>query len=128
MKVLALALVALASVPVAAAMPSGDTSLRITVVPNSAKPRLHRHSYTLRCGPPGGTLPHPARACSKLAAIENPFAPLPPDVACTDIYGGPRRAVVVGLYRGRSIYATFTRIDGCQISRWDRVRFLFPAS
>jgi hypothetical protein len=38
----------------------------------------------------------------------------------------PACARVDGLYRGETVDATFTRIDGCEIGRWDRHAFLFP--
>lgn len=59
--------------------------------------------------------------------MQNPFAPVPPDQACTEIYGGPQEAVVVGVYGGKPVRTRFTRTDGCQIARWNRVKFLFPA-
>ena len=83
--------------------------------------------WTLRC-PSGGTLPHPARACERLAAIDKPFAPVPRNVACTEIYGGPQVAEVRGTFRGHKVNARFTRTDGCEIARWNKVRFLFPGS
>ena len=102
------------------------TALKITVIPNGGKPTVGRRSYTLRCGPAVGTLPKAGIACSKLAKIQNPFAPVPTAMACTEIYGGPQEAVVVGVYGGKPVRTRFTRTDGCQIARWNRVRFLFP--
>lgn len=82
--------------------------------------------WTLRC-PAGGTLPDAARACSRLAALgAKAFKPVPRNVACTEIYGGPQVAEVRGTFNGRRINARFTRVDGCQIDRWNRHRFLFP--
>jgi hypothetical protein len=81
--------------------------------------------WTLRC-PGGGTLPRPARACERLLRLRDPFAPVPRDVACTEIYGGPQEAEVHGTYRGRRVDARFNRTDGCEIARWNKVRFLFP--
>jgi hypothetical protein len=40
-------------------------------------------TWTLRCNPAGGTLIRAAAACSKLAALENPFAPIRGDLMCT---------------------------------------------
>lgn len=71
-------------------------------------------------------LPDATNACRRLMQLENPFEPLPLDVACTQIYGGPQVAEVRGIFNGRRIKARFTRADGCQIDRWDRHRFLFP--
>jgi hypothetical protein len=48
-------------------------------------------------------------------------------MACIEIYGGPQVAEVRGTFRGRQVAARFSREDGCQIERWDRVRFLFPS-
>jgi hypothetical protein len=49
------------------------------------------------------------------------FAPVPTDMACTEIYGGPQVARVVGVVQGKRIWARFSREDGCQIARWSRV-------
>jgi hypothetical protein len=83
--------------------------------------------WTLNC-PVGGTLPEPARACRRLEALDDPFAPVPKSAACTAIYGGPQIAEVRGSFRGRSINAHFARGNGCEIVRWNRVRFLFPGA
>jgi dipeptidyl aminopeptidase/acylaminoacyl peptidase len=106
--------------------PTGKISLTITLIPNGAKPGVRRRTYTLRCRPAAGTLPQRKTACARLIQVQNPFAPVPRDQACTQIYGGPQEAIVIGVYGGEPVWARFTRIDGCQISRWNRVRFLFP--
>lgn len=78
--------------------------------------------WTLRCDPPGGTLPRPAVACRRLAAGGMRLVvPIPSDMACTQIYGGPQEARVVGLLSGRRVWATFNRQDGCEIARWNRL-------
>ena len=102
------------------------TALQITVWPQGLDGPAR--SWTLRCGPAGGTLPRAALACRRLRALERPFAPVPKDAACTAIYGGPAVARVTGRFRGARIRTTFRRSDGCEIARWDRVRFLFPVS
>jgi Subtilisin inhibitor-like len=110
-------------VNVLAAILVASTSLHITVWPNG-EGRSPRHAYTLRCAPAGGTLPHPGSACTKLARLAHPFAPTPKNVACTEIYGGPQEALVTGRFRGNPIRARFNRKNGCEIERWNRVRFL----
>jgi len=35
---------------------------------------------------------------------------------------------VRGRLRGQRVASTFSRRDGCQIERWNRVRFLFPGA
>jgi hypothetical protein len=84
------------------------------------------HTWTLRCGPAAGTLPHALRACTRLRALRAPFAPVPRDVACAQIYGGPQEALVRGTFRGRRVAARFNRRDSCQTARWNRVALLLP--
>jgi hypothetical protein len=83
------------------------------------------HTWTLKCGSVGGTLPNAALACRKLSSLSDPFAPTPPGLACTQIYGGPEVARVIGRYNGRAVWTTFRRRDGCETKRWDKVSFLF---
>jgi hypothetical protein len=112
-------------VNVLAAILLASTSLQITVWPNG-QGHTPKRTYTLTCAPLGGTLPHRASACTRLAALKTPFAPTPKGTACTQIYGGPQEALVVGRFRESLIRARFSRKDGCEIARWTRVRFLFP--
>lgn len=110
-----------------AAILLASTSLHITVWPDGAG-RPGKHEWTLRCAPAAGTLPHRATACRRLAELKAPFAPLPTAMACTQIYGGPQEALVTGRFRGHPVRVRFNRRDGCQIARWNRVRFLFPGA
>jgi subtilisin inhibitor-like len=110
-----------------AAILVASTSLNITVWPNG-EGQPGRKTYALRCAPLGGTLPHRAEACAKLARLTRPFAPTPKGMACTEIYGGPQEALVRGRLRGYSVSARFSRKNGCEIARWNRVRFLFPGA
>jgi hypothetical protein len=116
------AVLTLAFAAPAAAGSSAD--LRITVWPNG-KARGSK-SWTLRCDPAGGNLPNRLKACRTLARLRAPFAPVPPGVACSDIYGGPAVAHVQGRFRGRPVEAWFNRTDGCEVARWNAVRVLFP--
>jgi hypothetical protein len=108
-----------------AAMLVAATSLQITVWPNGRE-HSPKRAYTLTCAPLGGTLPHRRSACTKVAALQRPFAPTPRQTACSQIYGGPQEAFVVGHFRGRRIRSSFNRRNGCEIDRWNRVAFLFP--
>lgn len=93
-----------------------DTDLNVVVMAGSGQ---RERTYTLRCGPPGGDHPTPRAACRQLEQLEDPFATVPQDTACTEIYGGPQTATVTGTFRGEPVDAQFSRTDGCQISRWD---------
>ena len=97
---------------------SPAASLRVTLWPHG-RDGTARVS-TLRC-------PSAAPACRRLGALSgNPFAPTPPATVCTQVYGGPQEALVVGTFRGRRICERFSRRNGCEIARWNRIAFLFP--
>jgi hypothetical protein len=100
------------------------TALTITVWPQGLGGPSDR--WTLRCGPTGGSLPARIAACHKLNSLAAPFAPIRKDAVCTEIYGGPAVARVTGRFRGQKIWVEFRRRNGCEISRWDRVRPLLP--
>ncbi len=105
----------------ASASPSSGTSLRITYWQDSANP-LARVSWTLHCNPTGGSLPRPGRACTRLlAGGVKLFAPVPLHALCTEIYGGPQQARVVGTVKGRLVRAALSRTNGCEITRWQRI-------
>jgi hypothetical protein len=97
------------------------TALSIAVSPTGAAP--WRHS-TLTCSPAGGTLTRPAAACARLSRLRAPFAPVPPDAVCSDIYSGPNVAIVSGRFRGRRIWVVFRRRNSCETARWNAVAFL----
>lgn len=104
------------------------TSLQITIWPNG-QDHTPKRTLTLRCAPLGGTLPQRASACRQLAKLKAPFAPVPKNVACTEIYGGPAQALVTGRFRGGLVRARFNLQNGCEIGRWARLRFLLgPAA
>jgi Subtilisin inhibitor-like len=106
---------------------AGPPSAQLTITVWPAGRAHASRAWTLRCAPVGGTLPRRAAACTRLARVgANVFAPVPPATVCSQIYGGPQVGVVRGLFRGRRVWATFTRRNGCEISRWNRVAFLFP--
>jgi Subtilisin inhibitor-like len=112
------ALVALAP---ASAATTAETSLRVTFWADSGKPS-ETVTSSLRCNPARGSLARPVVACKKLAAGgAKLFAPLPKNIVCTEIYGGPQKARIVGTVAGRGIWATFTRTNGCEIDRWSRI-------
>ena len=83
-------------------------------------------TWTLTCDPPGGDHPAPAAACGALAGVRDPFAPLPADVVCTEVYGGPQTARITGTYRGARVDLALSRTDGCRIAQWDRLGPLLP--
>ena len=97
------------------------TSLATLVSPTGTAPW---HHSTLTCGPVGGTLAHSAAACAKLATLRAPFAPVPRNAVCTQVYGGPDVARVTGVFRGHAVWAVFRRRNGCETARWNALAFL----
>lgn len=119
-QVVVVAIAALCAAANGAAMPS-VTSLRVTYWSDGANADA-AVTWTLRCGPPRGTLSRPAAACRRLArGGPTLFAPVPKNVVCTEIYGGPQKARVIGTIAGKRVWATLTRENGCQIDRWNRL-------
>lgn len=86
-------------------------------------------TWRLTCEPVGGDHPDPDAACDALArgGLEA-FAPTPRDVACTEQWGGPQRATVTGTVDGTRVDAEFSRINGCEISRWEALAPLLGSS
>lgn len=100
------------------------TVLRIEVV---AEPGAQPSKHTLTCRPNGGSHPHAAAACRRLNHLQgDPFQPVPPGSVCTMNYGGPQRATVEGIARGKPVAARFERTDGCEIARWDALVPVLP--
>jgi hypothetical protein len=128
MRVIAVLMLAFALVAISTASAGrapSPTKLTITAWPQGSKGQAKK--FTLLCPQGKGTLPRPGKACAKLARTpRSAFAPVPRDAICTMIYGGPQEALVTGTLRGKRLTARFSRANGCQIARWDRVAFLFP--
>jgi Subtilisin inhibitor-like len=118
---LAAALVACGSGSAAVTASTATTSLTVTYWPGGPG-KGGKRTWTVACAPARGTLSRPAVACRKLAAGgAKLFAPTPRNVACTQIYGGPEVARIVGRVKGQPIFAGFHRHDGCGIARWNKL-------
>ncbi|WP_067489806.1 SSI family serine proteinase inhibitor [Actinomadura hibisca] len=82
-------------------------------------------TWTLTCDPAGGDHPRKDQACATLAQAQDPFKAPPEQQICTKIYGGPEIATVKGTWKGQPVDAKFTRTDGCELSRWTKLKPLF---
>lgn len=103
---------------------SGDDDLVIEVDRGDGS---EPERYTLLCGDaPEGDHPDPAAACAHLAGMDEPFAPLPSDMACTEQYGGPETARITGQWHAQPVEADFSRTDGCRISQWEALGPVLP--
>jgi hypothetical protein len=121
MAIVAVAVAGMGGVAVGSAAESAQpTSLTITFWPDELTPATFER-WTLRCAPPSGTLPTRKRACAKLSSLPtSAFARVAEDTICTQVYGGPQKAVVKGTVVGHRVWASFRRRDGCEIARWAR--------
>ncbi|MGO4614917.1 SSI family serine proteinase inhibitor [Nocardia sp. 2YAB30] len=120
----------------APSQPEFEDSLTVTVDHSGVFDGMHE----LKCHPTGGTHPDSSAACARLDELaaemhaqmhsgepaKNPFTPVPPAATCTQLDGGPATAHVVGTWLGQPLDTTFTRTDGCQIDRWERLVPVLP--
>ena len=104
-----------------AAAPRTDLTIEIVRDVGSEAERL-----TLTCEPTGATHPAAAQACADLARLPEPFAPLPSDQVCTEIFGGPQTATITGIHRGEPVRSELSRSDGCRIAQWDGLGAVLP--
>jgi hypothetical protein len=104
-----------------AAGPTGElANLVVTVDDDGARGANQPRELKLECAKPTDSQACGAAAGVSAADVQKTGA----DTACTQIYGGPEEASIKGKIRGEAIDATFKRTDGCEISRWDRVKAL----
>lgn len=94
------------------------------VVTYKQTPQSDLQKWTIKCNPAAGTMPKAKTVCKKLLKIANPFAPADPDQMCTEIYGGDDIATVKGTWKGKKISVKYSKINGCEIARWDLLKFL----
>lgn len=96
-----------------------QTDLTVSV---KGAPTAPAKTWKLTCGPVGGDHPKAGAACASLDAAKkqskDPFAPTPKNQMCTQIYGGPQVATVKGTWQGKTVDATFSRKNGCELKRW----------
>ncbi len=98
------------------------TVLTITTAPSQG---ARVRTWTLTCQPPAGSHPKAQAACAFVGGAEaSLLAPVPANQACTQIFGGSQIATVKGTWRGTPVDARLARTNGCEISRWDKVKAL----
>jgi hypothetical protein len=104
--------------------PSADDEVLVTF---DAGDGTGPSEWSVSCPEPRvGSSPEAEAACAHLRTLEDPFAPLPDDVACTEQYGGPQTAHVIGRWDGEEVDLELSRVDGCHISQWDSLVPLVP--
>jgi hypothetical protein len=104
---------------------AAGSTLRVTVTERPGAPPV---TWTLSDEPPGGDHPDPVGACAALGAADRPFDPVPPDRLCAQVYGGPQTATIDGVWRGVRVHATYSRVNACEIGRWNALGAVFRTS
>jgi len=111
--------------PAAGSISQADNDLQIEVDLGDGSAPV---TWTLTCvGFVEGSHPQAQGACDHLAGMERPFAPLPEDVVCSQQYGGPETARVVGRWGGEPVELDLSRVDGCRIAQWNSLVPVVPA-
>lgn len=101
--------------PPADAGATGETALTITVDPDGPGEQ-EAQSAEVTCDEDGAGDP----ACAALEGVTaTDLGPTPPDVACTEIFGGPDEVRVSGTLNGEPVEERLTRANGCEIDRFD---------
>ena len=102
---------------------AGDRAIADVVVrldPDGPRGKNPARVLRLRCD-----RPEQSRACGAAAGVSRAdLAPVPAGTACAELFGGPQTARIRGTLRGEQVNARFSRVNGCQIQRWERVRDL----
>jgi hypothetical protein len=94
------------------------TELRVTHRPDGTA--AGERTLTVTCPEEPADADTDCRELLELARGDVFDAAMPPGTVCTQIFGGPQTVTVVGVLAGANVTTTFTRVDGCQIARWDR--------
>ena len=111
--------------PAAGGISQADNDLQIEIDLGDGSAPL---TWTLTCvGFVEGSHPQAQAACDHLAGLERPFAPLSEDVVCSQQYGGPETARVIGRWGGEPVELDLSRVDGCRIAQWDSLVPVVPA-
>jgi hypothetical protein len=92
----------------------GVADLRVQVDPDGKGSRPAR-STTVRCSSADESPQCEKVAALRLADIEPPSRA----IACTELYGGPQTATITGTLRGERVDLKLSRVNGCEIARWE---------
>ncbi len=104
----------------AAAPARAETALVVRVDADGPRGAGRAKETTIRCEP-GDT----SRACKAAARLKPAdFGPLPNDIACIELFGGPQTARISGRLRGEPVSTSLSRSDGCEINRWEGFKAL----
>jgi hypothetical protein len=99
------------------------TQLTVRVDPDGDGPQPAKEAR-ITCHTGGGD-----RGCEAAQRLRpEHFEPTPSDVACTELYGGPEIATIEGTLQRETVSGRFSRQDGCEIARWEKVADVLGAA
>ena len=102
------------------------TNLTITVWP-AGKGKGPQQLFNLSCNPAVGNVADPVAACAALKGPERAaLEPTALSAVCTELYGGPAEATIVGTINGDWVSARLSRVNGCEIGRWQALSAFLP--
>ena len=102
------------------------TNLTITYWPDGKGKGPQQH-FNLSCDPAVGNVADPIVACADLkGSARAALDPTPLSAMCTELYGGPAEATIVGAVDGDAVNARLSRSNGCEIGRWQELSALLP--
>jgi hypothetical protein len=103
------------------AQPPPTTQLTVRVDPDGDGPEQAEQAR-ISCGLESSGRGSLCAAAEQLRPAA--FEPTPDDVACTELFGGPQTATISGTLAGEQVDGRFSRQDGCEIARWEKVSAL----
>ncbi len=87
-------------------------------------PESKAQKWTLKCQPTAGSIKSAKTVCRNLLKISNPFAKADPNQMCSEIFESAEVATVKGTWNGKKVSVRFAKNNGCEITRWNTLKFL----
>ena len=97
------------------ALAEGDSSLTVTLDPDGPDGKKPEMTEEVSCDDSSDDA-----VCLAVAEIDvDALAPVSPDTACTELFGGPDTVSLEGTIEGEDVDVDLTRANGCEIERFD---------
>ena len=97
------------------AFAEGDSSLTVTLDPDGPDGKEEETTEEVSCD-----VSSDVAACLAVAEIDvDALGPVSPDTACTELFGGPDTLSLEGTIEGEDVDVDLTRVNGCEIERFD---------
>ncbi|MDF9814277.1 SSI family serine proteinase inhibitor [Streptomyces sp. SPB162] len=109
--------------------PSPSNPNPSTSTPSTSTPSPAPSTSLFPSGSPAGMGPAKAAkdSCDQLRRLSGPVGPVPTGQMCSMIYGGSQTAQVTGVWHGAPVKEKYSRSNGCEVARWNRMAPVLPA-